>query len=197
MIMRNLLKILFTGSLAIAGLLCAHASSAQKVTILDTTSASKHVVNSMGKTVAWQRDTSDIGSYAIDFSVGEPMIQTRQIQMPNNLIWYLTEGFIQPGIYTYADQGSKRTLVVYPNPTSSSLTPLYTLDSGVTKVDIRIISITGALMYTGKYVPADPVKVPTPTNFPPIDVSWYEPGVYLLTFFMDRGIKVNAKFVKF
>lgn len=92
----------------------------------------------------------------------------------------------------------KDEMYLYPNPAYTNTVKVkYVLTdtegaSGVTSIDIRVVSMAGHMMYSTT-VEVDPMTVIFEYEF---DVSHYNPGIYVTTLFMNTGVKASRKFVR-
>lgn len=181
--MRYLKKTILTG-VCIAGMMAVGQSYGQgKNSYLSTLSSAGEVTVLKG-----------IGS--IEWNVGEPIIA-----IDGNDVASFSMGFEQGWGDTLAIK--KDEMYIYPNPAYTNTASVkYVLrgdneiitDSSkfVTSIDIRIISLTGQMMWSTT-VPVEPGAYIFVYEF---DVSKYNPGIYILNLIMDTGIKAARKFVK-
>jgi hypothetical protein len=148
----------------------------------------RQVCASAGHSVIVAIDNND--KLEIDCTIGEAAIESL-----SNSGLRLTQGFQQPPISGRVNQTNLDDMIVWPNPTSNDLAVRYTLDSNVTKVDIRIASISGLIFFT------DVIEIkPTDTREFKYEMKTAAllriPGIYLVSLIMDTGIKVTKKFIK-
>ncbi|PWV56049.1 T9SS type A sorting domain-containing protein [Chitinophaga sp. S165] len=124
----------------------------------------------------------------IDCTIGD--IAVRSIRYPDEVL--VTQGFQQPPL-----QGllrlQKDEMLVFPNPTTDKITIMYKLEENVKKVDIRVITLGGHMVYTTTFIPQDGELMLKTV----MDCTRFIPGIYVVTLIMDTGIKVSRKFVKF
>jgi hypothetical protein len=125
--------------------------------------------------------------YDIEWTVGEMAVKT--YTYPDYMV--LTQGFQQPRMEGIENQMNLDDMYLYPNPTGGVVNIRYTLDSNVTRVDIRVLSLAGRLMYTESVAPITEFEFSHS-----LDCSKYVPGIYLISLIMDTGIKVTKKLVK-
>lgn len=156
----------------------AHAQHLER-TVVASAGASKTVI-------PWVSDAEP--GVQIDCTVGD--IAVRTIKYPE--VAMLTQGFQQPPLQNLLKL-NKDEMLVFPNPTFDQITLLYTLDSNVRKVDIRVVSIAGHIMSTDVFIPKE-----RDIAFKYVmDCTRFIPGIYVVTLIMDTGIKVSRKFIKF
>jgi hypothetical protein len=124
----------------------------------------------------------------VECTVGD--IAVRTIKYPD--VAQLTQGFQQPPLQGLLKL-QKDEMLVFPNPTVDKITIMYKLEENVKKVDIRVISLGGHMVYTTVFVPvAGELMLKTV-----MDCTRFIPGIYVVTLIMDTGIKVSRKFIKF
>lgn len=131
------------------------------------------------------------GAFYIAYNIGEPFIFA-----DSSDLYALWSGFEQPLGDTIAYK--KDDMTIYPNPAyTSTATVKYVMSDGVgsagiTQIDIRIISLSGQLMFT------DSKKVDEKESIfvYQFETEKYNPGIYVVTLFMDTGIKASRKFVR-
>lgn len=127
----------------------------------------------------------------VEWNVGEAVIA---IASTDNLS--MSMGFEQGQGDTLAIK--KDEMYLYPNPAYTNTVKVkYVLTdtdttSGVTSIDIRVVSMAGHMMYSTT-VEVDPSTVVFEYEF---DVSKYNPGIYVTTLFMNTGVKASRKFVR-
>lgn len=132
-------------------------------------------------------DVKDEG-LEVDCTVGE--IAVRTLTYPDEPM--ITQGFQQPPLQNLINELEKDEMLVFPNPTTDGITVLYTLDPKVTKVDVRVVSIGGHIVFTETVIPGENRGFEYK-----MDVTKFNPGIYVITLIMDTGIKVSRKFIKF
>lgn len=119
--------------------------------------------------------TMSAGAYQLSWSLGEPMINT-YAQTHNTL----TQGFHQPEIQfnslpAATNPRNTKLLTVFPNPTSGLLK--IKLDQSDPKGRLVIYNLLG-----------DEIEIkPVPKDSWSIDISEYQPGVYLLKYTSEQG----------
>jgi len=154
----------------------------------------RQVITSTSKNVTYEAGGSFEAGLDLDWSVGEIAVST--IKYPDVAI--LTQGFLQPPLQNLLVL-KDNDMILYPNPiaTTPKLTIVYMREDtvSVNKIDIRIISIGGNMVYAEQgIVPNNAFG----TRFErQVDVSRFNPGVYVVTLILNTGIKVSRKFIKF
>lgn len=181
----TVIKKLFTTNIVCASLLASGAAHAQHI--------ERQVITSCGNNVMLEADSRFEEGLDLDWTAGD--IAVRTINYPEVAI--LTQGFLQPPLQNLMVL-KDNDMILYPNPiaTTEKLTIVYLMDTTLTKeIDIRVISIGGHIVYTEKGI------VPSRTTGArfehSINVGRLNPGVYVVTLFLNTGIKVSRKFIKF
>ncbi|SHN17593.1 T9SS type A sorting domain-containing protein [Chitinophaga sp. CF418] len=181
----TVIRKILTVNAVCASLLVSGAAHAQYI--------ERQVITSTGKNVTYEAGSKFELGLDLDWTAGD--IAVRTITYPD--VAMLTQGFLQPPLQNLLVL-KDNDMVLYPNPivTTPKLTIVYMMDTLSTKlIDIRIISIGGTTVYTEKGI------VPTRgtgTRFDrEVDVSNFYPGVYVVTLYLNTGIKVSRKFIKF
>jgi hypothetical protein len=181
----TVIRKIFTVNAVCASLLSAGAAHAQYIERQVITSASNNVTYEIGSTFENGLD--------LDWTVGDIAVKT--ISYPEVAI--LTQGFLQPPLQNLLVM-KDNDMILYPNPivTTPKLTIVYMMDTLSTRmIDIRIISIGGNTVYTEKGIV--PTRGAGARFDREVDVSKFYPGVYVVTLFLNTGIKVSRKFIKF
>jgi len=143
-----------------------------------------------------ERDVIASGGNFINYGEGDNYVEIestiRQMAVKSWVYegWLLTQGFIQPPLQGRVNETNLDDMILWPNPTSDQLSIRYTLDSNVTKVDIRVLSTGGHIMYT-ETIASDNVELLYVLN-----CARFIPGIYVVSLIMDSGIKVSKKFIK-
>lgn len=182
--MINLRKTIFTGLLVAAMMMVAGLSYGQTDTS-ERYTAKQYTVSTAGESLLVQ------GMFYIAYNIGEPIVFADSSL--NYALWF---GFEQPLGDTIAYK--KDDMTVYPNPAyTSTATVKYVMSdgsgsSGITQIDIRIVNLSGQLMFTDSQT-VDKDESIFQYQF---DVDKYNPGIYVITLFMDTGIKASRKFVR-
>jgi hypothetical protein len=148
----------------------------------------RQVIASGGLSAATPALPLDSFGTHLDCTVGD--IAVRTIKYPD--IAQLTQGFQQPDLQGLLKL-QKDEMLVFPNPTVDKITIMYNLEANVKKVDIRVISLGGHMVYTTVFIP---VQGETMLKTE-MDCTRFIPGIYVVTLIMDTGIKVSRKFIKF
>lgn len=130
------------------------------------------------------------GYTEIESTIGQMAVKSWVYTYPNDQSILLTQGFIQPPLWGKVNETNLDDMIVWPNPTSEQISIRYTLDSAVKKIDIRVLSTGGHVMYTETIMP-DNVELLYVLN-----CARFIPGIYFVSLIMDTGIKVTKKFVK-
>ena len=182
----TVIRKILTTNIVCASLLVSGAAHAQYIERQVITSTSKNVTYEIG-------DTFEAG-LDLDWSVGDIAVTT--IKYPDVAI--LTQGFLQPPLQNLLIL-KDNDMVLYPNPiaTTPKLTIVYMREDtvSVNKIDIRIISIGGNMVYSEQGIVPNNAQG---TRFErQVDVSRLNPGVYVVTLILNTGIKVSRKFIKF
>lgn len=153
----------------------------------------RQVIVSCGNNVVFDEGGRFENGLDLDWTVGDIAVKT--INYPE--VGMLTQGFLQPPLQNLLVL-KDNDMILYPNPiaTTEKLTVVYLMDTLLTKqIDIRVISIGGHIVYTEKGI------IPSRTTGArfehTLDVRKFNPGVYVVTLFLNTGIKVSRKFIKF
>ncbi|WP_072357888.1 T9SS type A sorting domain-containing protein [Chitinophaga sancti] len=176
------ISLLMTAMLMVAGLSYGQSSTTDSVL---KWSAKQYTISTAGEALLVQ------GTFYIAYNIGEPLIFA-----DSSLNYVLWSGFEQPLGDTIAYK--KDDMTIYPNPAyTSTATAKYVMSdgtgsSGITKIDIRIVSLSGQLMFTDSKT----VDVKESIFLYQFDTEKYNPGIYVVTLFMDTGIKASRKFVR-
>jgi hypothetical protein len=163
----------------------AHAQSSNLVPKIErqvTASAGKNFVSTL-----FDIDGKEL-EYNIDCTIGD--IAVRTLSYPDYAVVH--QGY-QQGALIFPKLNADEMLV-YPNPTDDKITIKYNLDPGVKRVDVRVINLSGGMVFSEANTPLSALGT---TYEYTLYVSDYLPGVYLVTIIFDTGIKVTRKFVKF
>ncbi len=148
----------------------------------------RQVIASTGHSVTLPALPLDSFGTHIDCTIGDVAVRT--IRYPDEVL--VTQGFQQPNL-----QGllrlQKDEMLVFPNPTVDKITIMYKLEENVKKVDIRVITLGGHMVYTTTFIPVDGELMLKTV----MDCTRFIPGIYVVTLIMDTGIKVSRKFIKF
>ncbi|WP_343693643.1 T9SS type A sorting domain-containing protein [Chitinophaga sp.] len=183
--MINLRKTIFTGLLLATMMMVAGLSYGQTDTIKEHYTAKQFTISTAGEALLVQ------GTFYIAYNIGEPLIFADSSL--NYALWF---GFEQPLGDTIAYK--KDDMTIYPNPAyTSTATVKYVMSdgsgsSGITKIDIRIVNISGQLMFTD----SKQIDEKESIFVYQFETEKYNPGIYLVTLFMDTGIKASRKFVR-
>lgn len=181
----TVIRKIFAANAVCASLLVSGAAHAQYL--------ERQVITSTGKNITYEIGPQFEGGLDLDWTAGDIAVKT--ITYPE--VAMLTQGFLQPPLQNLLVL-KDNDMVLYPNPivTTPKLTIVYIMDTASTKtIDIRILGIGGNTVYTEKGIARTPG---TGTRFErDVDVSKFYPGVYVVTLFLNTGIKVSRKFIKF
>ncbi|MBW8686838.1 T9SS type A sorting domain-containing protein [Chitinophaga rhizophila] len=163
----------------------AHAQRSLDFTI------ERQVVASAGGGVT--QTIADVGGkenlYEIDCTIGDIAVKTWTY--PDYII--LSQGF-QQGPLVLDGRTNSDDMIVFPNPTDEQITIRYTLDSNVTRVDVRVLNLSGRMVFSESNTPRSALSM---SYVYTLNVSDYVPGIYFVTIIFDTGIKVTRKFIKF
>lgn len=188
--MINLRKTIFSGLLLAAMMMVAGLSYGQTTTPVDTATtikwtAKQYTIGAAGEALLVQ------GAFYIAYNVGEPIIFADSSL--NYALWF---GFEQPLGDTIAYK--KDDMTIYPNPAyTTTATVKYVMSdgtgsAGIGHIDVRIVNLSGQLMFTDSMDIDQKESIFVYT----FDTDKYNPGIYLVTLFMDTGIKASRKFVR-
>ncbi|GAA3956136.1 T9SS type A sorting domain-containing protein [Chitinophaga oryziterrae] len=122
----------------------------------------------------------------LDFTIGEavvvPLVYTDLA---------LTQGFQQPPAGPVVKPPGADDLVLYPNPAEDQASIKFSLDTGTTKVDIRVLNRIGQLIFTDTVLPEGNYALLYTLN-----TSAWIPGIYVVNIKMDTGLSVAKLLVK-
>lgn len=176
----NVIKKILTANVVCASFLLPGKTYAQYI--------ERQVIASTGTSATTAALPLDSFGTHIECTIGE--VAVRSIRYPDVVL--LTQGFQQPNLQGLLKL-QKDEMLVFPNPTVDKITIMYNLEANVKKVDIRVITLGGHLVYTTTFIP-----VQGETMLKSImDCTRFIPGIYVVTLIMDTGIKVSRKFIKF
>jgi hypothetical protein len=122
----------------------------------------------------------------LDFTIGEAMVVPLIYTDPA-----LTQGFQQPPSGVVHKPPGADDLVLYPNPAEDQASIKFSLDTGTTKVDIRVLNRVGQLIFTDTVLPEGNYALLYTLN-----TSAWIPGVYVVNIKMDTGLSVAKLLVK-
>jgi hypothetical protein len=182
----TVVKKILTTNIVCASLLASGAAHAQYI--------ERQVITSTSKNITYESGGKFESGLDLDWSVGDIAVST--VKYPDVAI--LTQGFLQPPLQNLLVL-KDNDMILYPNPiaTTPKLTIVYMREDtvSVNKIDIRIIGIGGNMVYAEQgIVPNNTFG----TRFErQVDVSHFNPGVYVVTLILNTGIKVSRKFIKF
>lgn len=174
-----------TAMMMVAGL--SYGQTATDTTPVTTVNwqTKQYTISSAGEALLVQ------GAFYIAYNIGEPIIFADSSL--NYALWF---GFEQPLGDTIAYK--KDDMTIYPNPAyTSTATVKYVMSdgngsSGISKIDIRIVNLSGQLMFTDSQTVDEKESI----FVYQFDTEKYNPGIYVVTLFMDTGIKASRKFVR-
>jgi hypothetical protein len=122
----------------------------------------------------------------LDFTIGEAVVVPLIYTNPA-----LTQGFQQPPSGLVTKPPGADDLVLYPNPAEDQASIKFSLDTGTTKVDIRVLNRIGQLIFTDTVLPEGNYALLYTLN-----TSAWIPGVYVVNIKMDTGLSVAKLLVK-
>jgi hypothetical protein len=122
----------------------------------------------------------------LDFTIGEAVVVPLIYTDPA-----LTQGFQQPPSGNVVKPPGADDLVLYPNPAEDQASIKFSLDTGTTKVDIRVLNRIGQLIFTDTVLPEGNYALQYTFN-----TSAWIPGVYVVNIKMDTGLSVAKLLVK-
>jgi hypothetical protein len=122
----------------------------------------------------------------LDFTIGEAVVLPLIYTDPA-----LTQGFQQPPSNIVNRGPGADDMVLYPNPADKEASIKFALDTGTTKVDIRVLNRIGQLIFTDTVLPEGNYALLYTFN-----TSAWIPGVYVVNIKMDTGLSVAKLLVK-
>jgi hypothetical protein len=122
----------------------------------------------------------------LDFTIGEAVV-ARLVYTD----FLLTQGFQQPPSGNVVKPPGADDLVLYPNPAEDQASIKFSLDTGTTKVDIRVLNRIGQLIFTDTVLPEGNYALLYTLN-----TSAWIPGIYVVNIKMDTGLSVAKLLVK-
>lgn len=122
----------------------------------------------------------------LDYTIGEAVV------VPLTYTTYtLTQGFQQPPTNVVTKPPGADDLVLYPNPSITDASIKFSLDTGTTKVDIRVLNSIGQLIFTDVVLPNGNYSLQYTFN----TTAWIR-GIYVVNIKMDTGLSVAKLLVK-
>jgi hypothetical protein len=122
----------------------------------------------------------------LDYTVGEAVIAPLEYTP-----YTLTQGFQQPATDIINRPPGADDLVLYPNPADKDASIKFSLDTGTTKVDIRVLNYVGQLIFTDVVLPNGNYSLEYTFN-----TSAWIPGIYVVNIKMDTGLSVAKLLLK-
>lgn len=122
----------------------------------------------------------------LDFTIGEAVVVPLIYTDPA-----LTQGFQQPPSGPVRTATGADDMILYPNPAEDQASIKFALDTGTTKVDIRVLNRIGQLIFTDVVLPEGNYALLYTLN-----TSAWVPGVYVVNIKMDTGLSVAKLLVK-
>ena len=188
-----ILKRIIQASVFFSVLLTARLSYGQSSTDTSAGLLERQVIASTGK-------YSKANTCLLEWTVGESMITTITGNTHN-----ATQGFNQPSAAIVKLKSDDMT--IYPNPTTTTATVKYRIDTTgnkqVYRIDIKIVNIQGQIIFTD-YATRDTTQgiSSVPRSAKNYDFEYnlnstkFYPGIYFVTLIMDTGIKATRKLLK-